>query len=170
MHGYDIKTYLLTAARFLHISAVIFFQYVGVLIYRRIQVTGKFWDLKWIDVDQAFLRGKSTYLRKKKKKRKTKLIINYYCSGPLNFWILLLMTALHAPSSPLFKTSVHPNPIPVVTPAPLPTRRKDCRICRHGSEFIFTFCRVCYALAAVSKNSCWYFHFYSRFLSRCSSQ
>ena len=68
VHGYNIKTYFLTAARFLHISAVIFFQYVGVLIYRRIQVTGKFWDLKWIDVDQAFLRGKSTYLRKKKKK------------------------------------------------------------------------------------------------------
>ena len=37
-------------------------------MYKRIQVTGKFWDLKWIDVDQCFLRGKSTYPKKKKKK------------------------------------------------------------------------------------------------------
>ena len=149
MHGYNIKTYLLTAARFLHISAVIFFQYVGVLMYKRIQVTGKFWDLKWIDVDQGFLRGKSTYPKKKKKKRKTKLIINYYCSGPLNFWILLLMTALHAPSSPLFKTSVHPNPIPVVTPAPLPTRTEG--------------------LSDLPPRKWVYFHFLSSLLCSCGS-
>lgn len=30
------------------------------------------------------------------------------------------MTALHTPSSPLFKTSVHPNPIPVVIPRTTP--------------------------------------------------
>lgn len=148
MHGYNIKTYLLTAARFLHISAVIFFQYVGVLMYKRIQVTGKFWDLKWIDVDQGFLRGKSTYPKKKKKKRKTKLIINYYCSGPLNFWILLLMTALHTPS-PLFKTSVHPNPIPVVTPAPLPTRTEG--------------------LSDLPPRKWVYFHFLSSLLCSCGS-
>ena len=36
----------------------------------------KFWDLKWIDVDQAFLRGKSTYPKKKKRKKKENKINN----------------------------------------------------------------------------------------------
>ena len=42
-------------------------------MYRRIQVTGMLWDLKWIDVDQGFLRGKSTYPKKKKKKKEKKI-------------------------------------------------------------------------------------------------
>lgn len=36
----------------------------------------KFWDLKWIDVDQAFLRGKSTYPKKKKEKKEKENKIN----------------------------------------------------------------------------------------------
>lgn len=71
VHGYNIKTYFLTAARFLHISAVIFFQYVGVLMYKRIQVTGKFWDLKWIDVDQGF----QLTWKKKENKINNKLLL-----------------------------------------------------------------------------------------------
>ena len=57
----------------MHISAVIFFQYVGVLMYKRIQVTGKFWDLKWIDVDQGF----QLTWKKKENKINNKLLLKW---------------------------------------------------------------------------------------------